>query len=247
MYRCLIGFAAATAVGVGGPAQAADWYTGAATPAERDAWIVTVDTSATLSSQGSQFAAATLTAAHQDSLAVSGLRVRVDGLIGSYRAETGAGRNLLGEQTELAAMAGYAWVTPEAVLSGFVGLNVRRNEQSSVGGGGPSETIEAGLKAALDYYARPTAFTMVHATGTYSTAFHAYYGRIRGGIASFGNGYLGPEFAALGDDYYRQWRAGVHFSGMQFGAVQLGVSAGYLFDEARKGGLYTTLDLRTGF
>ena len=247
MHRCFIGFAAAMAVGVSGGARAADWYTGAATPAERDAWIVAVDASATLSSQGSQFAAATMTAAPLDSLAVSGPRVRVDGLIGSYRAETSGGRKQLGEQTELAAMAGYAWATPDSVLSGFVGLNVRRNEQSMLAASGPSDSIEVGLKTALDYYARPTAFTMLHATGTYSTAFNAYYGRIRGGFLSFAGGYLGPEFAALGDDYYRQWRAGVHLSGMQFGTVQLGVSAGYLYDHARKGGLYTTLDLRTGF
>lgn len=235
------------AVGVGGNARAADWYTGAAAPADPDAWIVSVDSSVTLSSQGSQFAAATLTAAPHDSLAVSGPRVRLDGLIGSYRTETGNGRNLLGNQAEIAAMAGYAWVAPDATLAGFVGLNVRRNEISSVVADLPSDNVEIGLKTALDYYARPNAFTMFHATGTYSTAFNAYYGRARAGIASFAGGYIGPEFAVLGDDYYRQWRAGLHLSGMQFGSVQLGLSAGYLYDHARKGGLYTTVDLRAGF
>lgn len=236
----------AAAFGAAPGAQAADWYTGAATPAERDAWIVAVDASATLSSQGSQFAAATMTAAPLDSLAVSGPRVRVDGLIGSYRTDSG-GNNLLGEQTELAAMAGYAWVAPDSVLSGFVGLNVRRDQQWSLGGVSAGENVEVGIKTALDYYAHPTALTMLHATGTYSTAFNAYYGRVRGGFASFAGGWLGPEFALLGDDFYRQWRAGLHLSGMQFGMLQLGVSAGYLHDSARKGGLYTTLDLRTGF
>lgn len=232
---------------VGTGARAADWYTGASTPEDRDAWIVAVDASTTLSSQGSQFAGATVTAAPQDSLLVSGPRVRLDGLIGSYRTESGNGRNSLGEQAEIAAMAGYSWVMPEAVLSGFVGLNVRRNELSRFDAGLPSDSVEIGLKTALDFYARPSAFTMVHATGTYSTAFNAYYGRVRGGVTSFADGFLGPEYAALGDDFYRQWRIGMHLSGMQFGAVQLGVSAGYLHDQARKGGFYTTLDLRTGF
>lgn len=247
MHPSLPWFAAAMAAGVTAPALSADWYTGAAAPADRDAWIVAVDASTTLSSQGSQFAGATLTAAPHDDLLVSGPRLRVDGLIGSYRTDSSNGRNMLGEQQELAAMAGYAWVMPEAVLSGFVGLNVRRNEVSHVTAGGASDAVEIGLKTALDYYARPTAFTMIHATGTYSTAFNAFYGRARGGVASFAGGFLGPEFALLGDDYYRQWRAGVHLSGMQFGAVQLGLSAGYVHDQARKGGVYTTLDLRTGF
>ncbi|GLS43596.1 hypothetical protein GCM10007884_15810 [Methylobacterium brachythecii] len=235
------------AVCVSPPVRAADWYTGAVAPADRDAWIVSVDASTTLSSQGSQFAGATVTAAPQDDLLVSGPRVRLDGLIGSYRTETGNGRNAIGEQAEVAAMAGYAWVMPDAALSAFVGLNVRHNETSQFDNSLPSDSTRVGLKTALDYYARPTASTMIHATGSYSTTFNAYYGRVRAGFASVAGGYIGPEFALLGDDYYRQWRAGIHLSGMQFGAVQLGVSAGYLHDQASKGGLYTTIDLRTGF
>lgn len=246
MHRCFTCFAAAAAC-VGTPARAADWYTGTVAPTDRDAWIVSVDASTTLSSQGSQFAGATATAAPQDNLLVSGPRVRLDGLIGSYHVESGNGGNALGTQAEIAAMAGYAWVMPDAVLSGFVGLNLRRNELSRFDSSLPTDDVRVGLKTALDYYARPTAFTMLHATGTYSTAFNAYYGRVRAGFATVAGGFLGPEFALLGDDYYRQWRAGIHLSGLQFGALQLGVSAGYLHDHARKGGAYTTLDLRTGF
>jgi len=247
MFRSSTCFAAALAACVAPAARAADWYTGAVAPAERDAWIVAVDASTTISSQGSQFAGATATAAPADNLLVSGPRVRLDGLIGSYRTDAGAGRNGLGEQAEIAALAGYAWVMPDAVLSGFVGLNVRRNEVSRLDDSLSAESTRVGLKAALDLYARPTAFTMVHATGTYASTFNAYYGRVRGGVASVAGGYFGPEFAILGDDYYRQWRTGLHLSGMQFGAVQFGVSAGYLHDQARKGGAYATVDLRTGF
>ena len=35
--------------------------------------------------------------------------------------------------------------------------------------------------------------------------------------------------------------------GMQFGPVQVGVSAGYLRDRALKDGVYTSLDVRTVF
>lgn len=242
-----MGLAAALTAAGSPSARAADWYTGAEAPADPDAWIVAVDASATVGSQGSQFANANVTAAPAGSLQQSGVRVRVDGLIGSYRAETPGSARKLGEQAEVAAMAGYAIVWQEAVLAGFVGLNVRRNEVSQVDTTLPAARTEVGLKTALDLYARPTAGTMVHATGTYSTAFNAYYGRLRFGFASFAGGYVGPELAALGDDYYRQWRVGGHLSGMQFGALQLGVSAGYAHDHVRKGGLYSTLDLRTGF
>ncbi|MGU3560514.1 cellulose biosynthesis protein BcsS [Methylobacterium radiotolerans] len=247
MHRSLIGWAAALAAAGCPAARAADWYTGAETPAGPDAWIVAVDTSAAIASQGSQFASATVTAAPAGDLLTSGVRVRVDGLIGSYRAESPGAPRAVGQQADLAAMAGYALVGPDSVLSGFVGLAVRRDE---VAQSGLTETVArtgVGLKTALDYYVRPTAFTMFHATGTYSTAFNAYYGRVRFGIAALAGGYVGPEFAALGDDYYRQWRVGAHLSGMQIGAVQLGLSAGYVHDHVRKGGLYTALDMRTGF
>ncbi|MCF4127156.1 cellulose biosynthesis protein BcsS [Methylobacterium sp. SyP6R] len=222
----------------GRPAFAADWYTGTEPASPQEAWIVSVDTSATVSSQGSQFAGATATAAPSGTLLASGLRLRADTTIGSYRAGNG-----LGQQAEVAAMLGYGWVWPEAVLSAFVGLNVRRNE---VPGLEASVRNAGGLKAALDLYARPTPGTMVHATGTYSSTFNAYYGRLRGGVAVMG-GFLGPEVALLGDDYYRQWRIGAHWSGFQFGALQFGVAAGYLHDQTRKGGLYTTVDMRAGF
>ncbi|MGX7708640.1 cellulose biosynthesis protein BcsS [Methylobacterium sp. Gmos1] len=236
--RVLSGCALALTAACGRPALAADWYTGAEAPGAQDAWIVSVDTSATVSSQGSQFAGATATAAPAGSLLTSGLRLRADTLIGSYRSGTG-----LGQQAEVAALLGYGWVWPEAVLSAFVGLNVRRNEVAGLDAGARNA---GGLKAALDLYARPTPGTMVHATGTYSSTFNAYYGRLRGGVAVMG-GFLGPEAALLGDDYYRQWRIGAHWSGFQFGALQFGVAAGYLHDQTRKGGLYTTVDMRAGF
>lgn len=247
MHRSFIGCAAALVTAGCPAAQAADWYTGAEPPSGPDAWIVAVDTSAAIASQGSQFASATVTAAPAGDLLTSGIRVRVDGLIGSYRAESPGAARAVGQQTDLAAMAGYALVGPDSVLTGFVGLNVRHDEVAQSGASETAARTGVGLKTALDYYARPTAFTMFHATGSYATTFNAYYGRVRFGVAALAGGYVGPEFTALGDDYYRQWRVGGHLSGMQIGALQLGLSAGYVHDHVRKGGLYTSLDLRTGF
>lgn len=247
MHRPLIGYAAALTVAICPVARAADWYTGAEAPADPDAWIVAVDASTAIGSQGSQFANANLTVAPTGNLLTSGVRLRVDGLIGSYRTESAGAPRAIGEQADLAAMAGYAVVGRDSVLSGFVGLNVHHDEGAQFDASQPAARTGVGLKTALDYYARPTAFTMFHATGSYATTANAYYGRVRFGVAALAGGYLGPEVTVLGDDYYRQWRVGGHLSGMQFGALQIGVSAGYVHDHVRKGGLYTSLDLRTGF
>jgi len=58
----------------------------------------------------------------------------------------------------------------------------------------------------------------------------------------FGTGYLGPELTFLGDDYYGQTRLGVHFSGIQLGALQ-----GYVWDRSYKDGYFGTLEVRAGF
>jgi hypothetical protein len=88
---------------------------------------------------------------------------------------------------------------------------------------------------------------MLSAYGSYSTAYDAYYARFRAGYWAFGRGYLGPELTFLGDDYYGQTRLGVHFSGMQFGSLQFGIAAGYVWDRSYKDGYYGTLEVRAGF
>ncbi len=88
---------------------------------------------------------------------------------------------------------------------------------------------------------------MMSAYGSYSTAYDAYYARFRAGYSLFGLGYIGPEVAVLGDDFYNQTRVGAHLTSMQLGAVQVGVSGGYVWERAYKDGYYGALELRTGF
>ena len=51
----------------------------------------------------------------------------------------------------------------------------------------------------------------------------------------------------LGDDYYGQTRLGVHFSGIQLGALQFGIAGGYVWERSYKDGYFGTLELRAGF
>lgn len=228
-----------------GTARAADWYTGAEEVAG-DALIVAVDGSVTVSSQGSSFAKATGTAAVAGTLAESGARVRVEGLGGTYGYRASTGGVVHGEQAEGSALAGYEWVWRDAALAGYVGLNLR-DDILSRPDPGRDAGLAPGLKTIAEFYARPTEATMVHAYGSYSTAHNAYYARMRGGFALPWGGYVGPEAAVLGDDFYNQWRVGAHLSAIQFGPVQVGVAVGYLRDRVQKGGVYTSLDVRAGF
>jgi hypothetical protein len=128
-------------------------------------------------------------------------------------------------------------------LGAYLGANVRENTVPST----DSTGTRVGFKAAVDAYLLPAPATMMSAYGSYSTAYDAYYARLRAGYSFFGFGYLGPEVAVLGDDYYNQTRVGAHLSAMQLGALQVGVSGGYVWQRDLKDGYYGALELRTGF
>ena len=132
-------------------------------------------------------------------------------------------------------------------LGAYLGANVRENTVPSVDSTNSSLGTRVGFKAAVDAYLLPAPATMLSAYGSYSTAYDAYYARLRAGYSLFGFGYIGPEVAVLGDDYYNQTRVGAHLTAMQLGAMQVGVSGGYVWERAYKDGYYGTLELRTGF
>ena len=226
-------------------ADAADWYTGAALPKPSSDWIVAVDASATVTSSGSEFAAISGTIAPIGSLNVSGPRLRIEGLAGTYKFDSATpGVRITGEQMGGAILGGYQWKTPSSSFSVFGGVDVRDSQFSGKGVGLPAAGVREGFKAALEYYAAPTERSMIFAYGSYSTIYNAYYTRAKYGIAPIGQIYVGPEIAALGDDLYRQWRVGVHATGLQFGGLQFGVSSGYQVDKSGKGGAYGSLDVR---
>lgn len=245
LKACLWLFLAATA---STGARAADWYTGAAPVQPDDSWIVAVDTSVSITSNSSQFAGVTGTMALTDNLRESGARARVEALAGSYDYKIKeSAQHVRGNQIEGSALVGYEWIWRNAALAGYVGLNVRDNQLSVFDPDNSVVGTAAGLKAVVEGYANPTANTMVSAYGSYSTAHHAYYGRLKSGFALSGQTFVGPEVTFLGDDFFNQWRVGLHLTGIQLGMLKLALAAGYVQDRVQKGGFYTSLDVRASF
>jgi Cellulose biosynthesis protein BcsS len=211
-------------------------------------WLVAVDVSGTATSNHTDFVYGATTFALGGTLQQSGLRLRLEGLGGTYGFEQSPTNvTTTGKQYEGGALVGYQQIWNWGSLGTYVGANVREN---TVPAADPTNTAlgtRVGFKAAVDAYLLPAPATMTAVYGSYSTAYDAYYARFRAGYSVFGFGYLGPEVAVLGDDYYNQTRVGAHLTAMQLGAVQVGVSGGYVWDRAYKDGYYGTLELRTGF
>ncbi len=231
---------------LGAPAAlAVEWYEGVA-PAKRDEWIVT-DGSTSVTSHGSVFVSTGVTAALNGKLQQSGARVRIEAMAGSYGYTNDAGTHVNGRQVEGGALIGYEWIWREARLAGLVGLSVRNTTLSITDPGNPVVGTSVGVKGSLDFYTRPTDNTMVSAHGSFSSNDMAYYTRFKAGYRIGSNLFVGPEAYVMGNDFYSQWRLGVHLTGMQMGPVQAGISAGYLHDREQKGGAYGTFDLRAQF
>jgi hypothetical protein len=228
-------------------ARAADWYTGAEPQQADKSWLVAVDTSASVTSNSSAFGSVTATAAVNGDLARDGVRVRVEGVAGTYSYPGTSGATVRGFQEEGSALAGYELVWKDAALAGFVGLNVRNNSLSIIDPNNPVVGTSVGVKGELAFYATPTDNTFVSAIGSYSSNFNAYYSRFRFGILAADGVYVGPEALFLGDDFFRQYRIGAHVTGLKLGPISVSASAGYVSDRVQGSGYYTSLEARTLF
>jgi cellulose biosynthesis protein BcsS len=232
----------------GGEARATDWYTGANPPPPDESWIVTVDPSVSITSNSSRFEGVTVTMAATDTLKESGARIRLEGLEGVYDYKASATQaRVQGHQVEGSLLAGYEWIWRNATLSGYVGLNVRDNRLSVYDPQNKVVGTAVGVKSVLEFYANPTDDTMVSAYGSYATDHRAYYTRFKVGLSLFDRTFVGPEAMFLGDDFFSQWRVGAHVTGFRLGALQFGLSGGYVRDRVQKGGAYTTIDVRAAF
>ncbi|CAO4141508.1 cellulose biosynthesis protein BcsS [Methylorubrum aminovorans] len=243
--------APARAADLPAPAPAAagvDWYTGAQAQAVDDSWAVAVDGSTSITSNSSAFGSVTVTTALGSPPTVSGARVRVEGVAGtySYPGQSVGGR-VTGYQQEGSLLAGYEWIWRDAALAGYIGFNVRSNQLSIPDPGNPVVGTGVGLKVAGNFYAAPTDRTMVSAYGSYSTKFNAYYSRFRVGYMVADGVYIGPEALFLGDDFFRQYRVGAHLSGLSFGPVQMSLAAGYVQDRVQGTGYYSSIEARANF
>ena len=75
---------------------------------------------------------------------------------------------------------------------------------------------------------------MVAADASLSTIGPSYNVRLAAGLRAFDAFYVGPEVQAFGaDDNYRQFRAGLHVTGLRTGEFEWSVGAGWATDTRR--------------
>jgi Cellulose biosynthesis protein BcsS len=230
------------------PAFAADWYTGAKPQQPTDDWIVSVDATTDVTTQGSYFADVEATVSPAGTLNESGLRLRLEGLAGRYSYFSSADQQTIRGTAETGTgLVGYAWVSPGISFAAYVGADIRNNTLSLFDPANPTAGTTVGAKGQFEFYATPSARTIVAADGWFATNETAYFARLRGGYLIGPNLFLGPEFVALGDAFFNQERLGLQLMGLRAGPLRFAFSAGLLYDRVRKGGGYTTFGAGVSF
>jgi hypothetical protein len=103
-----------------------------------------------------------------------------------------------------------------------------------------------GARAGADLWYEPLPAQLMLAVNTsYSTINHGYSGRIAPGVKLLNFAWLGPEGQILGDARYRQYRAGLHLTGLRTGLVEWTAAMGYASDSDKKSGAYARLGILT--
>jgi hypothetical protein len=181
----------------------------------------------------------------QKTLDISGSRLRLEGLAGTFNFNSAVtGDRIKGQQEGASLLAGYEWKSAGKSFAVYGGIEVRNSQFTPVEPGAGLPGRHQGLKATAEYYTALSERSMLFAYGSYSTVENAYFSQIKFGVAPSPGFYVGPELAALGNDNFQQWRFGGHVTGVQFGAMQFGLSGGYQFDKAGKGGTYGAVNVR---
>ena len=232
-------------------AQAADWYTGApvigvAAP-RAPAFGVAIDAAVTVDSKDSRFATLIGTIAPFTSFDHSGMRMRIGAVAGQYAYDSSNVGRVKGTQEDGSFMVGYEWVARRFSVAAFVGGDINNNKIDKVDLNNTSTGTAYGVKVAIDFNWRPTDDMFLSGVASYSTAHNSYYTRLKYGFAVLPGIFVGPEALFLGDDFFRQWRAGGHITGASIGPLQFGISGGILNDRVRGSGVYGILDARAAF
>lgn len=236
---------------------AADWYTGAKTTEPDYASTIVLDASGSVTSTESAFGAAAVTAAVGGNLQQSGVRARVDGIIGEYSYKTtlapvapatiGVQQRIQAHQGGGGALVGYSWVSQDWTASLYAGAEMLNTTLNHNDPNNHTQGTSVGARIAGDFYGMLTPSVMVFGYGSYSTNVNTFYTRFKTGYAVWNGVYIGPELSALGNSFYSEYRAGLHMTGLKLGQLSLGISGGFATSKLNGNGVYGLLDARIGF
>lgn len=164
---------------------------------------------------------------------------------GTYRYRSGAlgNINVIGSQAIAFAMPGWRVMRDKTVVSVFVGLDAQFHYLMPYDPGSKLAGTHVGIRGAIEYWHEPTESTMWTADASISSVGPSYSGRIAYGWRLFDAFYAGPEVAGFSDVNYKQFRAGLHITGLKFRFLEWSAGLGWATDSDDRDGLYGRVGL----
>lgn len=162
---------------------------------------------------------------------------------GTYDYLSGTLGEVEGRELVAQVMPGWRFKLGASELKVFAGLDAQNHHldpddpDSKLRGG------DLGLRAAFDFWAAPTADTMIALDGSASTIGHGYAIRAAAGWRLFDLFYAGPEVQAFASDDYTQRRIGAHITSFKFGEIEYSAATGYAIDSDDRDSAYFRLGL----
>ena len=165
---------------------------------------------------------------------------------GTYRYVSGALANteVNGRLLGGAILPGWRYVEGKFFATVYAGLDLQDHKLTPDDPSAGLRGRYVGLRGNVEFWHEPTPFTMIAADGAVSTIGASYNARLAMGWRVFDRYYLGPEvqgFAA--GDNYRQFRAGIHVTGLRTAMFEWSGGLGWTTDSDDRDGLYGKLGM----
>lgn len=151
-----------------------------------------------------------------------------------------------GNDAQATLLAGYTFAAENWSL--FIGAGPDLVRSYAWSGTAPvSATNRIGAQAYASLYANPTDQTMLLLQGHYTTATGSGFLQAKTGYALLKGVFVGPEASFSRGTNYEQSRLGAFIAGIPLGPIQIGFSAGAVFDRTEGRGVYGGVSMRTTF
>lgn len=167
---------------------------------------------------------------------------------GSYQYLSGAlgDIDVTGQHLTGFAMPGYRFVRDKLFVTVFAGVDMQYHQLFPDDPTNKLRGTHVGIRGAIELWYEPTANTMWAADASVTSIGPGYSARVAYGWRLRDAFYLGPEVAGFSDgDSYRQYRAGLHVTGLRYGTMEWSFAGGWLTDTSDRDGFYARLGLIT--
>ena len=163
---------------------------------------------------------------------------------GEYRYRSGAlgNREVTGRMLATALMPGWRFRPDGLIVTVFAGLDYQDHRLSPDDPTAGLRGSYFGARAAVEVWYEPTPATMIAVDASVSTIGPSYSGRAAFGSKVLDRFYVGPEVQGFAvDGNYRQFRAGLHVTGLRLGWSEWLASVGWATDIDQRDSLYGRL------